>query len=136
MLEETHGIVLCVSQRGQVVSVHLKGSKEEWVAGGSFSVWFTQLEDQETQTESPTIPYSPNSLTSCCCWNDVTGQLGMSRPHPHPLCLSPLSTWLQSLVSHCDLGLPMQHLSNTDKKATTKSVKHESLTIMLYRQRK
>lgn len=97
---------------------------------GFFSVWFTQLVDQET--ELPTVPFSPNSLTSCCCWNDVTVQLGMSRPHPHPLRLSPLSTQLQSLMSHCDLGAPMQHLWSKD----TKSVKHKSLKIKLYRQSK
>lgn len=43
MLEETHGIIICESQRGQVVSVHLKGSKEGWATedGGveEGSVW-------------------------------------------------------------------------------------------------
>lgn len=34
----------------------------------------------EEPRRSPTVPYPPNSLASCLCWNDVTGQLGMLCP--------------------------------------------------------
>lgn len=83
----------------------------------SLSVWFTQLEEQETQRKPSTVPYPPSSLTSSPYRNDVTGQLEMSCPHPLPLFLSPLSTLLQSLASHCGLGPSIEHVPNLGREA-------------------
>lgn len=70
---------------------------------GSLSVKFTQLEDQKIQDRalmSPTVPYPPNSPTSCPCWSDVTGQLEMSRPHPQLPSVCPLSPLSQCGFNH------------------------------------
>lgn len=67
---------------------------------------------------SPTVPSQLPYFLSPLEWchrpaGDVT-----STPPPHPLHLSPLSTRLQSLASHCGLGQSTEHVPNTDRNAT------------------
>lgn len=130
-----------MSQRGQVVSVNInmrtdaRGLRRKagaldadvdmaggWVGGVSLSQVYP-AGGSHRALMSPTVPYPPYSPTSCPCWSDVTGQLGMSRPYtptPPPLSLtplsplSPLSTRLQSLASHCDPGQSMEHVPDSE----------------------
>lgn len=64
--------------------------------------------DPDRALMSPTVPYPPNSPTSCSRWSDVTGQLGMSRPTPPIPSVRPLSPlsqlgfnhWLPTVTRH------------------------------------
>lgn len=91
--------------------------------------------DPDRALMSPTVPYPPNSPTSCSRWSDVTGQLGMSRPTPPPHSLSPsplspLPTRLQSLASHCDPAQSMEHVPNTDRKANMQTLGTDTNTYV------
>lgn len=123
-----------MSQRRQVVSVDIKsrtregrrkgggleGSADGWARGISLCLVYPAggPRDPDRALMSPTVPYPPNSPASCR--SDVTGQLGMSRPHPPIPSACPLSPpRFQSLASHCDPGQSMEHVPNTDREAAT-----------------
>lgn len=75
--------------------VGLGGTWWDPLVGGvspySLPSWKTKRPRQVRTLMSPTVPYPPNSPTSCPCRSDVTGQLGMSRPHPSIPSVCPLS---------------------------------------------
>ncbi|TNN60241.1 hypothetical protein EYF80_029576 [Liparis tanakae] len=70
------------------------------------------LRDPDGALMSPTVPYPPNSPASCPRWSDVTGQLGMSRPHtPIPSAWAlPPPHWRPTAPP----GQSMEHVPNTD----------------------
>lgn len=91
------------------------------VGGVSLCVVYPAGRDPDRALMSPTIPYPPNSPTSCPGWSDVTDQLGMSRPHPPMLSVSPLLPLSQLGFNHWSptvtLGQSTKHVPNTDRKA-------------------
>lgn len=99
---------------------------------GEWGVFFCLVYPAEEPMDPDTshLLYPPNSPTSCPGWNDVTSQLGMSRPHPPISSACPLapllSTRLQSLASHCDPGLSMQHVPTLMERQPGTSSKHKS----------
>lgn len=148
--EETHGIIdRCRSER-KIMSVNTNvitdtsgfekvagWRQERWSWGMSgWDLWegvslcliYPAGRQQEDPRQSPdvtycTIPSQFPYFLSVLEWchrpaGDVT-----STP-PAPLCPSPLSPFsmrLQSLESHCDPGQSMEHVPNTDKKATMRT---------------
>ena len=110
------------------------GGTKCWWGGGSLSSlpsWTTERPRQSPDVTHCTQPSQLPDFLSPLAWchrpaGDVT-----STPL-RPLRLPPLSTWLQSVASHCDRGQSAEHVPNTGRKTTMQERTIHTQVIYIY----